>query len=129
MADDRFERAVEFLRKYRGDEAVDTMLEGLRGKGERFAQYSLSSSFGEVYQRDGLEDKYRELVTIAIVATVGDTASQLQTHVDLGLKMGLTPVEIVETVIQVAAYAGAPRSSQAMAAVVKAFERNGVEAP
>ncbi len=129
MADDRFERGVEYLRKVRGDEAVDAMLEGLNSRSPRFAQYSISTSFGEVYPRDGLEDKIRELVTIAILATLGDTASQLQTHVDIGLKMGLEPVEIVETIVQVAAYAGAPRSSQAMRAISVAFESAGVQAP
>lgn len=129
MEDDRFERGIEYLRRVRGDEAVEVMLDGLNGRSPRFARYSISTSFGEVYLRDGLDDKIRELVTIAILATLGDTTTQLETHVDIGLKMGLEPVEIVETVIQVAAYAGAPRSSQAMRAVAVAFEHAGVDAP
>ncbi len=129
MTDERYELGIEFIRKYRGDEATDAMIASLKARGDRFTEYSISHSYGDVYLRDGLDLKLRELITLAIVATVGDTADQLKIHVDLALKMGAEPVEIVETIIQVGAYAGAPRCSQAMKSVQAAFEAAGIKVP
>jgi 4-carboxymuconolactone decarboxylase len=91
-----------------------------------FAEYSISSTYGEVFPRERLELRSRQLVTIAILATLGGCEQQLKLHIRAGLKLGITGDEIVETIIQVAAYAGAPRASNAFLAATEVFERAGV---
>ncbi|QTV80483.1 carboxymuconolactone decarboxylase family protein [Microbacterium sp. NIBRBAC000506063] len=82
-----------------------------------------------MYLRDGLEPRSRQLATLAILGALGGTADQITTHTELGIAMGLTPVEITEVMVQVSAYAGAPRGSVAMKAVVTAFDRLEIDAP
>lgn len=129
MTESRYERGVQFLREHRGDASTDAMLTSVRARGERFAEYAIANSYGETYLRDGIELKYRELATITVIATLGGVDDQLKTHVELGLKFGLRPEEIVEAMIQVSAYAGAPRCSQAMKQVQAVFDAAGIPMP
>jgi 4-carboxymuconolactone decarboxylase len=129
MPDDRFELGVSYMKEYRDPAAVDAMITTLRERSPRFAEYTVASTYGEVYPRNGLEPRLRQLVTIAVLAVLGDTAGQLKIHTEVGISMGLTPVELVETMIQVAAYAGAQRGSSALAAVAAALHELGLDVP
>jgi 4-carboxymuconolactone decarboxylase len=129
MTDDGFERGIEFMKRYRDSAKVDAMIATLEERSPRFARYTVGSTYGEVYPRDGLEPRLRQLVTIAVLAVLGDTANQLKIHTEVGVAMGLTALELVETMIQVAAYAGAQRGSSALAAVVASLHELGLEVP
>jgi 4-carboxymuconolactone decarboxylase len=126
---ERFRKGIEFVAEVRGKEVADAMEERLSHRGSRFNEHSVAASYGDVYQREGLELKWREFATIAILSAMGGANDQVTTHVHYGLAMGLTPVEIVELMVQVSVYAGAPRGSVAMNSVLKAFEELGIEAP
>jgi 4-carboxymuconolactone decarboxylase len=126
---ERFRAGLDFVAEVRGQEVADAMEERLSKRGRRFNEHSVAASYGDVYQREGLDRKWREFATIAILAAMGGTESQITIHTHYGLDMGLTPVEIAELMVQVSVYAGAPRGSVGMASVMKAFEERGIEAP
>lgn len=50
--------------------------------------------FGDIFQRDTLDWKHRELATIGILAGVPGVNPQLQGHLAIGLRNGLTPDQL-----------------------------------
>ncbi len=126
---ERLRAGIGFVAQVRGQDVADAMEERLSKRGSRFNEHSVSFSYGDVYQRDGLDLKTREFATLAILAAMGGTNDQITIHTHYALDLGLTPVEIVELMVQVSVYAGAPRGSNGMYAVMKAFEERGIETP
>ena len=49
------------------------------------------------------------MVTIASLVTLG-TEPQLELHINVGITIGLTPKEIVGTIVHLIPYTGFPRS-------------------
>jgi 4-carboxymuconolactone decarboxylase len=76
--------------------------------------------FGEVWERAGLTPKERSLVTVAALATGGNT-EQLVFHLDLARRNGNTEAELVEAITHLAFYAGWPRAMAAMAVARDVF--------
>jgi len=73
-----------------------------------FARYLLEFPFGDIYARPGLDLRSREIATIAALTAIGHAQPQLKVHVAAGLNVGLSEQEIVETIMQMAVYAGFP---------------------
>jgi 4-carboxymuconolactone decarboxylase len=83
-------------------------------------------AFGEIYSREGLTNHQRTLVTISSLVTLG-TEPQLALHTNVGLNIGLTPKEIVGTVVHLIPYAGFPRVLNALRVVKKVFDQRNVK--
>ena len=83
-------------------------------------------AFGEIYSREGLTNHQRTLVTISSLVTLG-TEPQLALHTNVGLNIGLTPQEIVGTVVHLIPYAGFPRVLNALRVVKKVFDQRNVK--
>ena len=84
--------------------------------------------YGELYQQGQLTDKDREMITLAVLTTLG-TNTVLKTHIYSALNAGLTPVEITETVYHCTPYVGAAKSLEAIAVVNEVFEERGIPMP
>ena len=61
--------------------------------------------FGEICHTGSLDDRTRELITLTVL-TVNQTLPQLKAHVGACLHIGVTPVDIRETVYQCAPFIG-----------------------
>jgi 4-carboxymuconolactone decarboxylase len=64
-------------------------------------------------QRHDLGDQ-RQLVTIAVLTTLGGCEPQLEADVNAALNVGLAPCEIVEATVHCAPYTGFPRTLNAI---------------
>jgi 4-carboxymuconolactone decarboxylase len=82
----------------RGSDAAGDEVQGVAPD---LGRYILQAAFGEASDRPGLDPRSRELVTIAALATVRSSASELRHHIGAGRDIGLTREEIVETITQV----------------------------
>ncbi|MEU5850156.1 carboxymuconolactone decarboxylase family protein [Saccharopolyspora shandongensis] len=76
--------------------------------------------FGDVWQRTELTPKERSLVTVAALATAGNT-DQLVFHLGLARENGNTEAELIEALTHLAFYAGWPRAMAAMAVAKNVF--------
>lgn len=76
--------------------------------------------FGEIWNREGLSDRDRSLVTIALLAFQGHR-DQLLAHIRGARRRGMTRDEILELMVQVAHYGGWPAGASGQAAVVHVF--------
>ena len=84
--------------------------------------------FGEVFFQGSLTDQQRELITL-VVLTTNQTLPQLRAHVEAGLKVGLTPVEIKEAIYQCAPYIGFPKVLNALVQANEVFVERNIALP
>ena len=73
-----------------------------------FARMAIEFPFGDLYARDGLDLQAREIVAIASLATVGNAAPQLRTHIKAATQLGISRQQIIEILMQTAVYGGFP---------------------
>jgi 4-carboxymuconolactone decarboxylase len=115
-------RGERLLRKVDGDKVADNLLREYEEIAPDFTRYLIEFAFGEIYARDG-DLRYKELVAIASLATMGGCDRQLETHVHGAFNVGLSEAEIVEAVMTLIPYIGFPRALNAMAVVKRVVEK------
>ena len=84
--------------------------------------------YGDVFNQGELDDKIRGLITIAVI-TVNQTIEQLSRHIEAGIRVGLSSVEIKEAIYQCAPYIGFPKVINALEEANKVFESKGISLP
>ena len=87
--------------------------------------YIVEFAFGDIYSREGLTNERRTIATISSLVTLG-TELQLELHINTGLTIGLTPKEIVGTIVHLIPYTGFPRVLNALKIVKKVFAQRNV---
>lgn len=65
--------------------------------------------YGEVWERDGLSRRDRSLLTVAALMTA-NRHQQLEAHLELALKNGVTQEELGEALLHLAFYSSWPAS-------------------
>lgn len=125
---DRYLRGVERLSAVDGQAGVD-VVRTLADSFPDFAAYVLEFPFGDIYSRPGLGLRERELATVAALCALGTAAPQLRVHIHAALHVGCTPTEIVETLMQMAVYAGFPAALNGLAAAREVFTENSIALP
>ena len=124
MRNPRYERGLEKLREIDGG-AGERVLAGLAGIAPDFARYLVEFPFGDIYSRPGLDLKSREIAVVAALTALGNAAPQLKVHIQGALNVGVTRAEVVETIMQMAVYAGFPASLNGLAAAREVFAQGG----
>ena len=128
MENERFEKGLKKLQEIDG-EAGRRVIESLASIAPDLAKYTIEFPFGDIYQRPGLDLKSREIATVAALTALGHCLPQLNVHINGALNVGCKPEEIIETIIQMAVYAGFPAALNAMFVAKEVFlERNIIKA-
>lgn len=84
--------------------------------------------YGEVWQHGKIDAKLRELITIAVnIANIN--MEQCAEHVEAALNIGVTPVEIKETLYQCAPYVGFSKVQKAIVITNQIFKEKGINLP
>ena len=120
MDDARFERGRRKLDEVDG-EAGKRVIEGLADVAPDLGRYIVEFAFGDIYSRPGLDLRSRQVATVAALAALGGCEAQLKVHVNAALNVGLTREEIVETIMQMAVYAGFPAALNGIAVAREVF--------
>lgn len=107
MSDDRYERGEKTRRTVLGDEHVNRSMNKRSPIDEDFQKYITEVAWGTVWSRPGLDLRTRHLITVAVLAALG-REHELTIHLKANSNVGSTPQEVIETLLQVAAYAGIP---------------------
>lgn len=116
----RLERGRRVLAEIDG-EAGNRVIAALQDIAPDFAGYLFEFPFGDIYSRPGLDLRSREVATIAALTALGNAAPQLKVHIEAGLNVGLTRDEIIETIMQMAVYAGFPAALNGLFAAKEVF--------
>lgn len=83
-------------------------------------------AWGSVWQRDGLSRRDRSLLTIVLLAALGQDA-ELIMHVRATRRTGVTEEEIREALLHVAVYAGVPAANHAIQLVKRTLAEMAAE--
>jgi 4-carboxymuconolactone decarboxylase len=112
---DRYRRGLDVAERLAADKLNHFVKSGIAEVAPDFARMVIEFAFGDVYSREGLDLKSRELIAIAALAASGTAGPQLRVHVESAASVGLTKTEIVEALMQTALYAGFPAALNALA--------------
>jgi 4-carboxymuconolactone decarboxylase len=118
----RYERGLAKLQEIDGG-AGEQVVESLAGIAPDFARYLIEFPFGDIYSRPGLDLKNREIAVVAALTALGNAAPQLKVHIHAALNVGVTREEVIETIMQMAVYAGFPAALNGLAAAREVFAR------
>lgn len=116
----RYERGLAKLQQIDGEGGVK-VVESLAGIAPDFARLLIEFPFGDIYSRPGLDLRSREIAVVAALTAMGNAAPQLKVHIQGALNVGVTRTEIVETIMQMAVYAGFPSALNGLAAAREVF--------
>ena len=115
----RRERGNQVINKLSGG-AGQPVLEALRQDFPFLADAITNYSLGEVWSRQGLDDRTRQLAAVAAFAAQGNLP-QLKIHAGYALRLGVTQDELKEIVYLTTVTAGFPRSIDAAQALREVF--------
>ena len=113
METSRFNKGLELLTKIDG-EAGQNVIESLQDICPDLAKYTIEYPFGDVYARERLDLKSREIATVAALTALGNCAPQLKVHLNAALNVGCSEEEIKEVILQMSVYAGFPAALNGM---------------
>ncbi|MGV8854168.1 MAG: carboxymuconolactone decarboxylase family protein [Devosia sp.] len=119
-SDSRYERGKLALAQIDGD-AGQAVIDSLADIAPDLGRYVIEFGFGDIYSRPGLDLRSREVATIAALTAMGNARPQLKVHIKAGLNVGLSQHEIVETIMQMAVYAGFPAALNGISAAKEVF--------
>jgi 4-carboxymuconolactone decarboxylase len=80
--------------------------------------------WGTVLERPGLSERERELITAAVLITLGRDR-EATTHLHGALNVGITKDELVELLIQLSVYAGFPATMTGAALLADVLQARG----
>ncbi len=128
MTDDLFQKGLDKLKEIHNDAGPNT-LAVLDSIHPDFGKFIVSTAFGNIYSRPGIDLKTRQIATVAALACMGGAvAPQLKSHVRGALNVGWTAPEIFEVILQMAVYGGVPAAINAAMAAKEVFDEYGVSA-
>ena len=105
-----------------GDAYADKLDKGLYADPimEKFAELTQEMLFGTLWARPGLDLKTRTLITLVSDAATGRT-TELKVHLRFARNHGWTEDELVESLLHLLGYVGAPLVREALIAATEAF--------
>jgi 4-carboxymuconolactone decarboxylase len=104
---------AEVRRQVLGQEYADRTLNSGDPFLVPFFQAGTDHVWGGLWNRPGLELKYRSLVVVTALAALGHH-QELQTHLRGALNLGWTVDELREALLQIGGYAGFPTAVEAL---------------
>lgn len=109
-----YERGLETRREVLGDEHVDGAIARTTEFTADFQDLITRYAWGEIWSRPGLDRRTRSCITLTALVALG-REEELAMHVRAALRIGLTPDEIKEVLLQSAIYCGVPAANGAFA--------------
>ena len=117
---ERKERGQQLLQQMLGPERAERTRQSWREICPDFEEYVIEFLAGEIWSRTQLDRPTKSLVTIAALAALGRPLA-LELNMRMALNNGATRQEIVETLLQIAPYAGFPACWEGLTAAQRVF--------
>jgi len=121
----RFEKGLNKLAEVDGN-AGEQVIAALDDIAPALGKYIVEFAFGDIYCRENLDLKEREMITLSSLLTLGGCETQLDVHINGALNVGITPEKIIEIFIQCIPYTGFPRVLNAVGVAKKVFASRNI---
>jgi 4-carboxymuconolactone decarboxylase len=123
---ERFETGMKVRRAVLGDAHVDRAEAAKTAFDAPFQEMITEGAWGTVWAREGLSRRERSLITLALLAALGQW-DEVRMHVRATANTGATPEEVREAMLHVAIYAGVPAANHALKIVRETYREMGVD--
>ena len=115
-SNNRYEVGLKNL-KIIDKEAGEKVVENLESVSPDLGRYIIEYAFGDIYSRNGLDIKSKEIAVVAALTAMGNSDPQLRVHIHGALNVGCNVAEIQEVILQMSAYSGFPSAINGMIAL------------
>jgi 4-carboxymuconolactone decarboxylase len=109
----RHEKGLELRNQIFGD-ATEKMYNESPKEQFHFQKYLPANCFGDYYTRKGLDIKTRELLTFAMLISLGGAEPQVKGHIQGNMNVGNDKTLLLSVVTQLLPYIGYPRTLNAI---------------
>lgn len=109
----RYDKGLGTQVKLFGERITNMRAASPKGQ-EHICDYLAGYCFGDFYTRNGLDLKTRELLTLCMLAALGDTESQIKGHIQGNLNIGNDKDTMLAAITQCLPYIGFPRTLNAI---------------
>ncbi len=125
---DRYENGWKKLKEIDG-EAGEKVINSLKDISPDLGKFIIEYAFGDIYTKDGLDLKSKEIAVVAALTAMGTAQPQLKVHINGALNTGSSINEIKEVILQMSVYSGFPSCINGMNSlkdVLKERQENGI---
>lgn len=120
MENTRFTQGMEQLKTIDG-KGGENVIKSLEDIAPDLGKFIVEFAFGDIYTREGLTTREREMITLSSLLTAGGCEPQLEVHIGGALNVGISPEKVIETFLQCIPYTGFPKVLNAVFAAKKVF--------
>ena len=121
---ERTAQGMTVRRQVLGDEHVDRAVAGTTDFTAPFQDFITRYAWGEVWSRPGLSRAERSMITLTALIVLRQE-EELAMHLRAALRIGLTPEQIREVLLNAAVYAGVPAANRAFAIAQRVLAETG----
>jgi 4-carboxymuconolactone decarboxylase len=121
LIEERYQKGLELLKRMLGEKTAEETRRRWQKLSPDFERYVLEFLSGEIWSRSGLPLKIKSLCTISALAALGRSQG-LELNIRMALNNGATREEVVETLLQIAPYAGFPAAWEGLQIAERVFE-------
>jgi 4-carboxymuconolactone decarboxylase len=120
VPDEKYKTGMQIRKFVLGEDHVNRAEANKSEFDEDFQRLITETAWGTVWARPGLDIKTRHLLTIAMLATLGNH-EELAMHIRATPNTGVTREDVKEVLLQVAVYAGIPAANAAIAIAKRVY--------
>jgi 4-carboxymuconolactone decarboxylase len=120
MNNELYNKGMQTRRAVLGDAHVDKAEANKTDFDTDFQEYITNNAWGAVWSRPGLTKRERSLITIALLAALGNE-EELAMHIRATKNTGATEDDVKEVLLHTAVYAGVPVANGAIKIAKKIF--------
>ncbi len=118
---DRFDAGMNVRRRILGDAHVDRAQTAMAPIDEPFQTLITEGAWGTVWASDGISDRERSMLTLALLAALGNF-EEIPMHIRATARTGASKQDVLEAFQHVAIYAGVPRANHALKLAKQTYE-------
>jgi 4-carboxymuconolactone decarboxylase len=123
---DRYADGMKIRRRVLGDAHVDAAEASKSDFDKVFQDLITEGAWGSVWARDTISLRERSMLTLALLAATGNF-DEIAMHIRATASTGASPDDVMEALLHVAVYAGAPRANHAIKIARQTYAEMGVE--
>lgn len=121
--ENRFEEGLKAQKSIFGN-IIDQMRANAPENQKHIQNYLSAFCFGDIYTRNGLNLKTRELLTLCMLSALGGCDSQVKSHVYGNMSVGNDKNTLLEAITHCLPYMGFPRTLNAIACINEVIPEN-----
>ena len=123
---DRYAQGMKIRRRVLGDAHVDAAEANKSDFDQAFQELITEGAWGSVWARDTISLRERSMLTLALLAATGNF-DEIAMHIRATANTGASPDDVMEALLHVAVYAGAPRANHAIRIARETYAEMGIE--